>query len=230
MQWSGTFRFGDSSAAFRGCVAENTPHSHAAVQLILAHEGNVTVVNPNVGTVSGAIILVKQGAVHRLLETPLVTMLFLEPQIAPARKLLETTSGDEVTTLNKADVPFGPHLSLTDCLASLGEHSPDVEPRVELALEFADSNPGPRAISRAAAHAGMSPGRLRALVLTQMGVPMTAWLSWRRLQRAGRAIASGASLADAAIDGGFSDQAHFSRTTRRVFGMTPGTAGSIVRE
>ncbi len=230
MEWSGTFRFEGSSAAFRGCVAENSSHSHASVQLILAHEGNVTVVSPNVGTVSGTLILVKPGAVHRLLETPLVTMLFLEPHIAPARKLFAMAGGDEVMSLSDADVPFGPHMSLTECLMSLGAHAPDVDRRVELALEYADRNPGPRAISRAAAHAGVSPGRLRALVLKQMGVPMTAWLSWRRLQRAGRAIAAGASLADAAIEAGFSDQAHFSRTTRRVFGMTPGTAGNIVRQ
>ncbi len=44
----------------------------------------------------------------------------------------------------------------------------------------------------------------------------------RRLDRAKRLIALGTRLADAALDAGFADQAHFTRHFRAAFGMTPG--------
>jgi len=44
----------------------------------------------------------------------------------------------------------------------------------------------------------------------------------RRLDRAKRLIALGSRLADAALDAGFADQAHFTRHFRNAFGMTPG--------
>jgi AraC-like DNA-binding protein len=50
----------------------------------------------------------------------------------------------------------------------------------------------------------------------------------RRLHRAGRSLASGASLAEAALDAGFADQAHLSRSMRRAFGVTPATVAALV--
>ncbi|SCM79516.1 Transcriptional regulator, AraC family [uncultured Pleomorphomonas sp.] len=48
------------------------------------------------------------------------------------------------------------------------------------------------------------------------------FLIMRRLDRAKRLIASGLRLADAALDAGFADQAHFTRHFRGAFGMPPG--------
>lgn len=48
------------------------------------------------------------------------------------------------------------------------------------------------------------------------------FLVMRRLDRAKRLIARGHRLADAALDAGFADQAHFTRHFRGAFGMTPG--------
>jgi AraC-like DNA-binding protein len=66
------------------------------------------------------------------------------------------------------------------------------------------------------------------LAAAQLDAPLTAWVAWRRLERAGKALARGASLADAAADAGFADQAHLTRVTRQIFGITPGTAGGIL--
>jgi AraC-like DNA-binding protein len=50
----------------------------------------------------------------------------------------------------------------------------------------------------------------------------------RRLQRARRMIAAGASLAQIAIEAGFSDQSHFNRQFKKAFGMTPGRWSSLI--
>ena len=53
---------------------------------------------------------------------------------------------------------------------------------------------------------GTSPSRFRTL---------------RRLDRVRRSIASGSSLADAAIEAGFADQSHMSRQFKLAYGVTP---------
>jgi AraC-like DNA-binding protein len=49
------------------------------------------------------------------------------------------------------------------------------------------------------------------------------YLRWLRLARALQAAARGLSLTDAAHEAGFADAAHFTRTMRRHFGVTPGS-------
>jgi AraC-like DNA-binding protein len=48
------------------------------------------------------------------------------------------------------------------------------------------------------------------------------YLVMRRLDRAKAEMADGSSIAAAALDAGFADQAHFTRHFKKTFGMTPG--------
>lgn len=55
-----------------------------------------------------------------------------------------------------------------------------------------------------------------------LGTSPHRYLVMRRLDRAKRLLAAGGTLADAALDAGFADQAHFTRHFRKTFGITPG--------
>lgn len=55
-----------------------------------------------------------------------------------------------------------------------------------------------------------------------LGTSPHRFLVMRRLDWAKRSLAKGGSLADAAAEAGFSDQAHFTRHFRKAVGMTPG--------
>lgn len=54
------------------------------------------------------------------------------------------------------------------------------------------------------------------------GLTPTALMLQTRVDHAKRLVRSGASLADAALDSGFSDQAHLTREMKKRWGVTPG--------
>lgn len=104
-----------------------------------------------------------------------------------------------------------------------------LDARLNAALNLLVDTRANDAVAQAAQHVGLSPSRLRALAQAQLGVPLAPLVMWRKLERAGASIMTGAGLAEAALAGGFSDQAHFSRTMRRVFGITPGELSGLVQ-
>lgn len=101
--------------------------------------------------------------------------------------------------------------------------SPVLDLRIDDVLRRLAAQPQ-LSISEAARACAVSKSRLRELARQQLGVPLSTWLVWRKLERSAREMARGANLADAATAGGFADQAHFARTMRRMFGITPGMA------
>ena len=71
--------------------------------------------------------------------------------------------------------------------------------------------------------AGCSPCRLNRTFCAAVGMPPHEYQSMLRVREAKRLIREGASLAEAALGAGFSDQSHMTRRFRQFMGMTPGT-------
>lgn len=69
--------------------------------------------------------------------------------------------------------------------------------------------------------AGLSPGRFMHAFTETVGIPLRPYLRWLKLERAGAALAAGASLGEAAYGAGFADAAHMSRTFLQMFGVSP---------
>ncbi|NCT69091.1 MAG: helix-turn-helix domain-containing protein [Rhodanobacteraceae bacterium] len=67
----------------------------------------------------------------------------------------------------------------------------------------------------------VAPSRFRHLFVAQTGTSFRAWLLWTRVAFAMGAGMGGQSWSVAAQEAGFADSAHFSRTCRRMFGMSP---------
>lgn len=96
------------------------------------------------------------------------------------------------------------------------------------ALLDANTNTAELSLAALARQAGLSPRQLRHQFTQEIGINPSAYLRWRRLRRAAAAIERGATLTEAAIEGGFADGAHFSRVFHAQFGMTPSQAFSSV--
>lgn len=69
---------------------------------------------------------------------------------------------------------------------------------------------------------GLSREHLHRLFRSVVGLTPGEYSRCARMHAARRLLREGASLADAAQASGFTDQAHFSRWFRRIFGVTPG--------
>ena len=79
----------------------------------------------------------------------------------------------------------------------------------------------PLTLEDVAGEACLSPSRFRHLFVEQTGLALRPYILWRRFLRAWELITAGASLSTAAHRAGFADLAHFSRTSRRMFGFPP---------
>ncbi|WP_321876109.1 helix-turn-helix transcriptional regulator [Paraburkholderia bannensis] len=97
------------------------------------------------------------------------------------------------------------------------------EPRVEImkALLAADLAT-PLRVADLAKAIGLSPFHATRLFTHATGLPPHAWRTQLRLQRALAPLRAGASVADVAAAQGFTDQSHFTRHFRRMFGVPPG--------
>ena len=93
-----------------------------------------------------------------------------------------------------------------------------IDPRVAAAVRDLDVTDG---VARVAAGVGLSASRLRALVHDLTGASPARLRMWRRLQTAMVGLVD-KPIALAAVDAGFADQAHLTRTATRLIGRTPG--------
>ncbi len=77
-------------------------------------------------------------------------------------------------------------------------------------------------LQRLAALAGVTRFQVIRDFKKETGLTPATFIRNRRLRRASHLIAEGSSLADAALQAGFADQSHFSRSFQSVHGITPG--------
>lgn len=78
------------------------------------------------------------------------------------------------------------------------------------------------AVSTLAAAAGMSRWHFSRVFRVEVGVPPVQYLRRARVKRAASALSRGATIAGAAYDAGFADQAYMTHCFRAVLGTTPG--------
>lgn len=226
MTWAGHISYGAGWAAYRGNADQQTPHAHATLQLVVASHGDV-VVDHGSGTIASAGVLLAPQVRHFTRPSSVdVTFVYAEPQSPLGRTLLSRLKGRKVAPAHGAIVALvRSRLDIEDLVAGLStqERTSALDGRLTRALQSIEANIGSRtAVSDAARAAELSASRLRALAQSELGLPLAQWIVWRKVERAGRALAGGESLAQAAAVGGFADQAHLTRTMRRAFGVTPG--------
>lgn len=98
----------------------------------------------------------------------------------------------------------------------------NLNPRVKQAIQVIHETPGRElTLEYIAAHVFLSASRISHLFKHEVGIPIQRYLLWYKLAQAAFNIGKGLSLTDAAEEAGFADSAHFSRSFRVMFGVTP---------
>lgn len=208
------------SAAF--LFAESAPfavtrHRHPAWKVVLPLGGRVEV-RPH-GAAAG--VIVPPQFDHTCAVSSGYVALFLEPwQLAPADgpiPLGPAEVGRVLAALGGTGAGADLEAAVTEISALAGPGAA-LEPRVARAVDrlgFSTS------IGDVATDVGLSTPRLRTLVRDSIGIPLTRLRQWAKLRVAVTDIAHN-TAAVAAADAGFADQAHLTRTARRLLGRTPG--------
>jgi AraC-like DNA-binding protein len=208
-EWTGRLWLGRDYGLIHGELGRTTPHAHYAHQLILAPDRPVTV------SLDG----VPQTA-HRLFIPSQLSHSIVEAQDAVFTVYAEPLMFDGQTL---RDCVFNSELSL-ESLDNAVRHCPQRalnDPRIERALATLDgllTSKVPASALAAEAHLSLS--QLQRLFASQLGLPIRRLVVWRRLRLAVVLILNGSTVTEAAHEAGFADSAHFSRSLKKLFGVT----------
>ena len=222
--------FGDKYAAFFVKPNQNTFHQNAALQIVVSVNDDITVVDENNKKYVGSIVVVKPLTLSMIQCDGPLTHLYLSPLVDFSLNLLSAIGDANIHILDSAQdlLPFKADSSRPEIIDALDNQSQlsirQLDPRLTSVLDKLKQNLGNTSISKAAKDSGLSRSRIRALAREQIGVPLSTWITWQKLIKANKALSAGAGLTEAALAGNFSDLAHFSRTMRRMFGVTPSAA------
>jgi AraC-like DNA-binding protein len=214
--WTGTFEIGDGWAAYVGPVGDSHAHAHAAVQLVFP---DLASGEPPYG--------IRPLVTHRLDVSASCQLVWLPPWSKAGRTMSRMADADDCLAL-PPDAGFPPPGGVASWVTALGESAGEARPDERLTVVMAALDDG-STVAEAAKTCDLSPQRLRALARQQLGIPLTSYVAWRRLECAAGAMSERASIAEAAARAGFADQAHLTRTMRRTFGVTPGMALAALR-
>jgi AraC-like DNA-binding protein len=234
---------------YLGSVGRAAEHAHHAIQIIVA-DGPLVLQDGAGRRHRSASAIIPANAPHTIAKgNSHAAMLYLDPESAASRALDRRASGDTALSvctwidgareLTPALLPSvqavdKPERLVDRILAALGVDANTVpgaamHPALERALLLLPTIlDGPVRMATVAAETGISASRLRHLFVAELGLPFRRYVLWLRLQRAAQAVFDGASLTDAAHAAGFTDSAHLTHTTRRMFGLPPSQLAKAV--
>lgn len=214
---------------YGGIVCEIYPndlHKNLAYLITLGKTEDVTVIDKFGTEYTSPVIIVKPMVEHRLRKSSnLACSIFLAPSSGFAASLDRFASDNGIVKLPADALPFQASMPNDQIFVALekviAESDEKIDPRLAAVLDALQDASYQPSIADIVAQSELSASRLRALAKEQIGVSLSTLLLWRKLIKSMEVLASGSTLSEAAQAGGFSDQAHFSRTMRKMFGITP---------
>ena len=232
MEQEPSFVFGNSYGAFFGVPSQNDFHQNAAFQVVLSEKNDITIIDENDEKHIGRIVLVKPLMKSKIQCQGQVIHLYLSPRISFTLDLINLVGEEGIHTLDDSErLPFNTSASRDEIIGTLDKLDQVsielLDPRLLAVLEYLNQNLENPSILSAAKRSGLSRSRIRTLARVEMGIPLSTWVTWRKLVEANKALSVGANLSEAALAGSFADQAHFTRTMKRMFGVTPTEAQRI---
>jgi len=202
-KWDGKLLLAQRWALYHGPAGDTTFHAHYPVQLVFSDATEATVILDD-RQITGRFLNIPSNAKHMLAPSGQpIDLLYIEPTLQ---------EGNE-----------GESRDLSKWLSALRQRKATLDdPRMIRVLEAIDDGLGGKITQDMVARdAGMSKSSFTKLFRATIGMPLRRYVLWRRLNVAVAAIGRGADATQAAHKAGFADSAHFSRTMRETFGVSP---------
>lgn len=215
-------------------------HSHAAVQVAVAFDEQVTFTDTSRRSVHGRAAVIPSGVEHAV-DAGAATgiMIYLDPTSSlglRAEALVDRTAKDDVSAWRAATAPLpedlaypgdlsaaadavtGRLLGPVDLVAKQAETHPSVSAAIALVPELLS---GPVRLTDVASAVYLSADRLGRLFARDVGLSFPAYVRWARLIRAMEVARTGGTITDAAHAAGFTDSSHANRAFHEMFGVAP---------
>jgi len=215
---------GRARAAYFGPGLDLAPHRNAAVTIALGLEQPFSLrfleESPRWRRSHAAVI--PSGCMHHLRAAGPMGFIYLDPLTDDHRRLTSRALRGAHERV-RALLLQQPAASLDDVCVTLGIPRRIIgDARVAKVLRELEARPEdfPN-MAEAAAQAGLSPSRFRAIFQQHVGLPFRRYRLWRRMAVVASLVRDGSSLTRAALAAGFSSSAHLSSTFHDMFGLSP---------
>ncbi|TGL48753.1 AraC family transcriptional regulator [Leptospira kemamanensis] len=220
----------------QGLVTES--HSHYAVSILISMDTPFHLVTKENTSIQTEGIIIPPNFFHRLEAGHTeILVIQLDPKSAEYQTLgrkdpYQILNSSTIQLIRSiADPLFTSALTCHSAralydqiLEVLGSNKSDVkaDPRIDMAIQIIKATlPSPIHLAELSKETGISKDRFMHLFKENMGIPLRQYLLWQRLHIAARLLQSGENLTTASHAAGFSDQAHLSRTFKKMFGVKP---------
>ena len=210
--WQGEIWLGSDHCVLLSTLGRTDSHRHYAHQLLVGLDGPVQVRLGNREHSSAAVLIPSQHP-HAILShgAPCLT-LFAEPLAFTLDDLrdIHARAGQAPQRLAEC-LQQWPRRALPPRLAKAVQRIRALDDQALSARELA-------------ATAALSVSQLQRLFNGTLELSIRRLVLWQRLRVALQLALEGATLTEAALAAGFADSAHFTRSVRRHFGLSPGNA------
>ena len=240
--WSGQLAFGPWWFLYSGPIGPTDMHAHHAFQIVV-HDGTPCVAD-NQHSLAGPVVIIGPDEAHAFTDwrdhalvafvdpesqagTDLAAQRIVPPNGFDAEQPMSSIVGAlHPENWSQAEVAMRRILAavctapLTRSMSWLRHSAVDAA-----LLRLPDLiEAGTVDVAMLAEEVGLSVSRLTHVFSEEIGVPVSAYARWLRLIHAVEHLANGRTLTAAAHQAGFADGAHFSRTFRAMFGLSPSEA------
>lgn len=227
--WTGEAAITPGIGVFRGRAGDNRPHRHWAHQISVGLEGKVAF-EIDGQCVSAPAVLIPAGIRH-CQHAAISLSLYIDPVNTAPLPSIFSEAGAHWAVLSESEVH-----AILRCF-------PDRKPLQEALEDFAFQTPRSsrnrrlesvisaiqkclregREVNRneLAELCQLSPSRFSHWFSEQTGLPLRSYQKWLRLISALGIAVTSKNLSHAAVEAGFSDQAHFTRAVSEAFGISP---------
>tara|TARA_R110001599_G_scaffold31766_1_gene105475 strand:- start:814 stop:1593 length:780 start_codon:yes stop_codon:yes gene_type:complete len=238
-KWSGSAAIVQGLGVFVGSSGHNVEHRHWAHQISIALEDEIVISSGKV-TVKGSALFIPANTPHAL-HPSLTLTLYLDPNSTLAKSIVGNIGNlNSICQLNSKI-----QNQITDCFKNIDKLESSFQALQQTFMKSITNNSDDRltkVLSRLddiysgdtvtrdelAAHVSLSPSRFSHWFKEKTGMPLRSYKKWLHLVHGIELILTNNNIQSAAYGSNFADQAHFSRTFKQAFGLSPALALSNI--